>query len=154
MGILKNAVETIQIGLEDYKSIDPRRSLSATRNITSGTHLLFKKKLRQLSPADSDEVLIKKDVLPSFNQESGAISFSGKGNKTVDVFQIKERFKSLGIKVDWATFDQVINLRNTIEHYYTESNVYVINEIIAKSFLIIRDFCNEHLEEVPVELFG
>ena len=154
MGILKNAVETIQIGLEDYKSTDPRRSLSAIRNISSGTLLLFKEKLRQLSPADSDEVLIKKDVLPSFDQESGAISFSGKGNKTVDVFQIKERFKSLGIKVDWGTFDQVINLRNTIEHYYTESTVYVINEIIAKSFLIIRDFCNEHLEEVPVELFG
>lgn len=154
MGILQNAIDTIQIGLEDYVNTDPRRSLSAIRSLSSGTLLLFKEKLRRLSPPGSDDVLIKKEVLPIVDQKSGAISFLGKGEKTVDVFQIKERFKSLEIKVDWKSFDQVIKLRNTIEHYYTEDSTPAINEIVAKSFLIIRDFCNDQLNAQPIELFG
>jgi hypothetical protein len=60
--ILKNAVTSIQIGIEDYHSADERRSLSAVRNLTAGLLLLFKEKLRRLSPAGSDEVLIKKQL--------------------------------------------------------------------------------------------
>lgn len=154
MSILNNAIESLQIGLEDFKNSDPRRSLSAARNISAGVLLLFKEKLRQLSPTDSDEVLIKKDIHPSIDPQSGDVKFEGKGNKTVDVYQIKERFKSLKIDVDWKTFDKVIDLRNNIEHYYTEQSAAVINEIVSKSFIIIRDFCVEHLDEEPAVLLG
>jgi hypothetical protein len=57
--ILENAVSSIQIGIEDYQSNDPRRVLSVVRNLSAGVLLLFKEKLRQLSPDGSDEVLIK-----------------------------------------------------------------------------------------------
>lgn len=40
--LLKNAVSSIQIGIEDYQSKDERRLLSSIRNITSGMLLLFK----------------------------------------------------------------------------------------------------------------
>ena len=76
--ILNNAVQSIQIGVEDYKSSDPRRVLSATRNITAGVLLLFKEKLRQLSPPDSDEVLIKQRIQPEFDANGGVV-FIGDG---------------------------------------------------------------------------
>lgn len=154
MNIFKNAIDTIQIGLEDYKNDDPRRCLSAVRNISSGILLLFKEKLRQLSPTGSDEVLIKKDIRPNLDRAKKDIIFLGKGKKTVDVQQIKERFGTLDIAVDWKTFDQINELRNNIEHYYTDKSPTVITEIISKSFIVIRDFCVEYLEEDPMSLFG
>jgi len=97
MNLLKNAVETIQIGLEDYKNDDPRRSLSAIRNVSSSILLLFKEKLRRLSPLDSDEVLIKSNAEPIIDPKTKSLAFIGEGSKIVDVQQIKQRFTSLGI---------------------------------------------------------
>lgn len=154
MSIIKNAIESIQVGLEDFENKDPKRSLSAARNISAGILLLFKEKLRLLSPKDSDEVLIKKDVLPKQNLQTGEITFEGTGSKTVDVYQIKERFRTLKIDVDWKTFDNLNKIRNNIEHYYVTDNAAVINEIVSKSFIIIRDFCIKNLDEDPATLFG
>lgn len=151
--ILKNAVQSIQIGVEDYKSSDPRRVLSATRNITAGVLLLFKEKLRQLSPSDSDEVLIKQRIQPEFDANGGVV-FKGDGKKTVDVQQIEERFKSLGIDADWKNFKKIVDIRNNIEHYHTKESTGAIKELVAGSFLIIRDFVLKQLDCEPVELLG
>ena len=64
MSILKNAIDSIEIGLEDYNTGEERRFLSATRNLYAGILLLFKYKLVLLSPPDSDEVLIKTSIKP------------------------------------------------------------------------------------------
>ncbi|WP_443936839.1 hypothetical protein [Pedobacter sp. MW01-1-1] len=153
MDILSNAVEAIQIGLEDFKKKDPRRAQSALRNIFAGILLLFKEKLRRISPVDSDEVLIKQTIMPSLDA-SGKLFFQGKGKKTVDVQQIKDRFREFDIKVQWTVFDEINTLRNNIEHYYTDLSPSVVNEVVSKSFKIIRDFCIVYLEEEPSELFG
>jgi hypothetical protein len=150
--ILTNAVQSIQIGIEDYQSTDPRRVLSATRNITAGVLLLFKEKLRQLSPADSDEVLIKERVQPQF--DGGKVVFKGKGDKTVDVWQIKERFKSLNITADLTNLEKVIAIRNKIEHYYADESAGAVKALVASSFLIIRDFVTMELDCEPVDLLG
>ena len=50
VSILKNAIDSIAIGLEDYESTDERRIVSSTRNIFAGILLLFKHKLCELSP--------------------------------------------------------------------------------------------------------
>jgi hypothetical protein len=42
MSILQNAIDSIQIGIEDYENGDDRRSISAVRNIAAGTLLLYK----------------------------------------------------------------------------------------------------------------
>ncbi|AVA34662.1 hypothetical protein RN01_30445 [Cupriavidus sp. SHE] len=151
--ILKNAVQSIQIGVEDFQSADPRRALSATRNIMAGVLLLFKEKLRVMSPKDSDEALIKQNLTPKYGP-SGAVVFKGEGRKTVDVQQIKERFKSLDIDVDWATFDKISKIRNNIEHYLVTESANAIKELVADSFLIIRDFVTKELGEQPVDLLG
>ena len=122
--ILKNAIDSISMGLEDFQlsEKDERRMASCTRNIISGILLLFKYKLAILSPEDSDEVLIKKEILPVCDENNNIVS-QGSGRKTVDVYDIKNRFKSLGIQVSWNELDEVIKYRNEIEHYYTRINI-------------------------------
>ena len=57
--LLNNAITSIQIGVKDYleSEKDPRRVISAVRNIYAGVLLLFKEKLYRLSPQGSNEVL-------------------------------------------------------------------------------------------------
>ena len=66
MSIYKNAIDSILMGLDDYKVAlggDERRYISSTRNLFAGILLLFKEKLSQLSPDGTDEILIKKKQL-------------------------------------------------------------------------------------------
>lgn len=151
--ILKNAIASIQIGVEDYQSGDERRSLSAVRNLTAGILLLFKEKLRRLSPLGSDEVLIKERIRP-IRALDGQVTFRGEGKKTVDVQGIKERFKSLGVGTIFERVDEVMRLRNDIEHYRTAAPVENIKILLAKSFIVIRDFIATELDADPAQLLG
>jgi len=151
--ILSNAVLSIQLGSEDFKSEDPRRALSALRNITAGILLLFKEKLRRLSPSDSNEVLVKRDTKPQRDAD-GNVTLVGVGKKTVDWFQIKEHFKALEIDIDFKRMDKVIDHRNEVEHYMTSVPIASLRGVISDSFTIIRDFCHDYLAIEPVELIG
>ena len=153
MSILQNGIDSIALGIEDYKSSDPRRLISCTRNLLAGILLLFKHKLKELSPADSDDVLIKQRILPIIDSKIG-LMWKGKGKKTVDIQQIRERFDNLGIVLDWDKVEQINNFRNDIEHYYSQLSQNAIRSLIANSFIIIRDFVRIHLERDPLTLLG
>lgn len=153
MSILKNAIDSIAIGLEDYQSPDERRIISSTRNIFAGILLLFKHKLCELSPSDSDEALIKQKVLPTIDA-TGAVNWIGKGKKTVDVQNIKERFKSLNIDVEWERLERINKYRNDIEHYYSTLKTVSVQQLISDSFIIIRDFISDELNEDPKKILG
>lgn len=151
--ILANAVASVQIGVEDYLSEDPRRALSAVRNLSAGILLLFKERLRELSPPDSDEVLIKQHIHPRIDS-FGALSFRGSGKKTVDLRQIKERFKSLGLTADWKRLEGVVNIRNDVEHYCTAEPTSRLKELLADAFIVMRDFITLELKREPLDLLG
>lgn len=153
MSLLENAANSIRLGFEDFDSEDDDRLLSAARNLHAGVLLLYKEKLRRLSPEESEEVLLKKEIRPILD-DKGSIKFVGKGKKTVDISQIKERFKSLNISVDWDKLDKVTNIRNDIEHYYTVASRDAVRGIISQSFLLFRDFVRGELQEDPRELLG
>jgi hypothetical protein len=153
LSIIKNAINSIQIGIEDYENEDDRRSVSAVRNIFAGILLLYKEKLCQLSPDDNKELLIKQNIKPVQNDD-GDIIFKGKDNKTVSVQTIKERFKSLNVVVDWVRFDEINKLRNNLEHYYITESPDAVREIVAKSFILIRNFIANHLNKDPQEVLG
>lgn len=143
MSILDNAIDALECGLQDYEVGTPARLKSSIRNIHSGILLLFKEKLSQLSPPDSDEALIKQKVVPTL--VDGQLIWLGEGKKTVDVQSIQDRFKSLGVSVDWTYLQSVGNIRNEVEHYFSQANSKAIQEAIAKSFVIVRDFMLNHL---------
>jgi hypothetical protein len=153
MTILNNAIDSIALGIEDYKSPDHRRLISCTRNIFAGILLLFKYKLAELSPNNSDEVLIKHKILPQ-NSATGGVIWVGEGRKTVDVQQIRERLTALSITVDWNRVDKINQYRNDIEHYHSSLSHNTVRALITDSFLLIRDFVRIHLDEDPLNLFG
>lgn len=153
MSLLNNAIESIQLGVEDYLMGDSKRYRSAVRNICAGILLLYKEKLYRLSPSHDKELLIKKDIKPVYDR-AGNVIFQGTGKRTVDVQEIKERFNSLKVTVDWKKFQDLNELRNNIEHYYTNKSPDAVREVIAKSFILIRDFINDCLNEEPHQLLG
>lgn len=148
--LLKNAITSLQLGIEDYESSDPRRNISAIRNIYAGILLLYKEKLNRISP---DGLFLKKRIKLNFKQD-GTIDPVAYGDSTVTVQEIQERFKSLSIDNDWERFDKIRKIRNEIEHYYTKNSDAHLKETLSNSFLLIRDFVKKHLKESPVELLS
>ncbi|TYC78772.1 hypothetical protein [Novosphingobium sp. BW1] len=150
--ILDNAVQSIQIGIEDYRNDDPRRLLSAIRNVQAGILLLCKEQLRRLSPPGSVEVLLKQKTRPV--RRGGEIMLVGDGRRTVDQAQIIERFKQLGIEVDWKPLDRLTHHRNDIEHYRFAGTREDLSGSIAGSAKIIRQLVNDVLDTDPLALLG
>lgn len=153
MSILNNAKDSIIMGLEDYSLAEPKRMISCTRNLFSGILLLFKHKLVSLSPADSNEALIKQKILPKLSA-AGEVGWIGQGKKTVDAQQIRERFEALGISVRWERVEAINTFRNDIEHYYTQLSGDAIRALLSNSFLVIRDFLSQHLAMDPKGFLG
>ncbi len=151
--LLTNAVAAIRLGVEDYQSPDDARLISAVRNITAGVLLLFKEKLRRLSPPESGEALLKQKLRPAFGP-SGQIIFVGTGQKTVDVRQIEERFKALGVTADWERFQKLSKLRNDLEHYYTTASPAVVQGALSDAFDVLRSFVTLELGVEPLDLLG
>lgn len=151
MSLFENALHSIQIGVEDFGSDDPRRILSAVRNVQAGVLLLCKEKLRRLSP--DGELLLKQKLEPILGA-GGLLVFKGSGKKTVDTQGIKERFKSLGIKLDWARVDEITSIRNDMEHLFYNGGRKLAQQAVSDAFLVIRDLLTKVLEEEPVGALG
>ncbi len=151
--ILSNAVASIQLGMEDFESNDPRRALSAVRNFTAGMLLLFKEKLRQLSPTGSDDALIKQKVVPVMD-DKGSVTFKGVGTKTVDFQQIKDQFGALGISIDWKAAEAIQRARNDLEHMHATAPSASLRELIANLLPLVRSFITLQLHLEPLSLFG
>jgi hypothetical protein len=153
MDLLDNAIESIQVGVEDYQSGTRPRLLSAVRNIHAGILLLYKEALRKMSPAGSNDALMMAKIVPS-RDSSGKVVFIGEGKKTADTQQIKERFEVLSIKTDWKRFERINETRNDVEHRYPRLDQKGLEGLISDSFLLVRDFIATELHDDPLELLG
>ena len=148
--LLKNAIISIKIGVNDYLSTDPNRVFSCVRNLYSGLILLFKAKLLDLCPADSAEVLIKKNIIPVINGTK--LVFKGSGKQTIDTKGIEERFRTLNIKTNWKIIVKIQNERNNIEHYFSEVGVDVLRGLIVDTFNVATDFIKNEIKKEPKDL--
>ncbi|WP_457568328.1 hypothetical protein [Desulfurobacterium sp.] len=156
--LLENAISSIQLGIEDYKmsAQDPKRVISAIRNIYAGVLLLFKEKLARLSPKEFGEppILIRKKLKLELEITSNGLEIKKEKN-TVNYDGIKERFKALGIEVDWRRLDRARSIRNDIEHYKLNLTPKEVEETIWILFPVIQDFIKNHLDnKKPSELLG
>lgn len=136
MSILKNAIDSIALGLEDYEfsESDERRIISCTRNIYAGILLLFKHQLSSI-----DEALIW---------------IGDKRKNTIKPDGIKKKFEELGITVEWNRIENIKKYRNDTEHYFSVLEHKAVQGLISNSFIIIRDFISEQLQQDPKELLG
>ncbi|WP_295842075.1 hypothetical protein [uncultured Xanthomonas sp.] len=143
--IYRNALNAIQVGVEDFNNGSPPRLSSAVRNLTAGILLLCKEKLRRLSP--EDEILIWKQILPSLDDD-GNVIFEKSGKTTVDVSEIIARFKSCGIDVDANLLHRITGIRNRVEHHHVD-DVSQIRGAFADGLLFLSQFMPKHLGVDP-----
>ena len=151
-GLLKNAVDSLVIGVEDFAANDERRTLSAVRNFYAGTLLLAKEVIVRKAPnADPDEVIgAKYKPVPD---GSGGVKHVQEGYGTVDFNTIATRFKDFGIKANPSQLKKLNNIRNDIEHRFTTENDAAIREAIATAFPLVSAFFHE-IDESPFEHLG
>jgi len=153
VSLIVNAVGAIQIAIEDFESSDDRRLHAAIRNLHAGILLLCKVKLQRLSPQGSNEVLLKQKVEPH-RAADGTITWVGTGKKTVDQQSIKERFKSLGVSLEWKQLESINDIRNNTEHYYFQGTRMQAQQAFAEACVLIRQLLTDVLDEEAVALIG
>ena len=151
--LLKNAVVSIQLGLEDFAADDERRIISAARNVYAGTLLLAKEVLRRWSPPSSNELLVRAHKR-AVREEKGGVRLVGHGRNTINRPETQRTFRELQLDTDLRGLDRLAEIRNDIEHRHSEHAPELIREAIADATPIIRDLIVRELKEQPASLLG
>jgi hypothetical protein len=117
--LLQNAVTSIRMGIEEYSSDKPDRSLSAVRNFYAGVLLLAKEVLVRAAPnADPDEIIgARYKPVPD---GTGSVTHVPDGHRTIDFDTIGKRFKDFKLDIDQAALGELNKIRNEIEHRFTD----------------------------------
>jgi hypothetical protein len=150
--LFDNAVQSLQIGIEDYQSNDPRRPLSAVRNFYAGVLLLAKEVLIRAAPnADPSDVLSTR--YKPVPDGSGGVEFTSASHQTIDFETIGTRFADFGLPINKAALTDLNRIRGAIEHYYTEQPSEAVREAIAKAFPVVVDLFRL-AEEEPSDVLG
>jgi hypothetical protein len=139
--LFDNAIQSIQLGIEDYQANDPRRAVSAVRNFYAGVLLLAKEVLSPQAPnADPSELLgARYKPVPDGR---GGVRYEATSNQTIDFATLGDRFKDFGLKIDRASLNDLNRIRNAIEHYCTDESRETVREAIAKAFPVVVDLFN------------
>jgi len=150
--LVKNAIISIQLGIEDYQSNDPRRPISAIRNFYAGVLLLGKQCLLNAAPAaDPMEILASKFV--PVPDGDGGVVHKPRGYGTIDVSELQQRFKDFGLGWPPGDVGTLQKLRNNFEHYHSAAPKETIRQAIAACFPTIGGFF-AILELSPPEELG
>ena len=155
-GLFKNAVESIQLGVEDYQiEDDPKRAVSAVRNFYAGVLLLAKEVLaRKASEADLEDV-IHASYKP-VSDGNGGVAFKPASRKTIGFATIRTRFKDFGLPIKLfklSVLNDLNAVRNDLEHYYSDKPREQVREVIARSFPLVSSLLRS-INEAPKEVLG
>lgn len=137
--IFVNAITSIKLGIEDFQTGDDDRMLSAARNYYAGLLLLAKECLVNAVPeADAMEVIgAKFKPVPDGH---GGVDHVVMGYTTVDLAQLKTRFKDFGLAWPDANITNLQRFRNDLEHHHLKEPASALSEAIASSFPMVVDF--------------
>ncbi len=150
--LFDNAVQSIQLGVEDYQSNDPRRAVSAVRNFYAGVLLLAKEVLVRAAPNANPAEVLGVHYKP-ISDESGGVQFTPASRRTIDFETIGTRFADFGLPINKLALDDLKRIRTDVEHYYTDKPREAVREAIAKAFPVVADLFRL-AEEVPSEVLG
>ena len=150
--LFDNAIVSIKLGIEDFKSNDDRRPVSAVRNFYAGVLLLGKQCLINAAPnADPMEILASRFV--PIPDDEGGVRHEPKGFRTIDFHELRERFKSLDLKWPSGNIDGLQKLRNELEHYHSAAPTKSIQQAIAECFPLVEGFF-QILDKDPASSLG
>ncbi|TKD51432.1 hypothetical protein [Sphingomonas baiyangensis] len=150
--LLDNAVASIRIGVQDYRSPDDHRHLSAVRNYYAGILLLAKAVLVRRFPNEDPDLLLAAKLRPQAGP-NGTVEIVPEGQTTIDFQTIGRRFRDLGIAFDPALLAGLNKIRNDIEHRFSPLGRAAIVEAIAKGFPAAGQLFRL-LDEDPAILLG
>ncbi|MCQ8782910.1 hypothetical protein [Mangrovibrevibacter kandeliae] len=147
-----NAVKSIKMGIEDYAVDTPSRALSAVRNFYAGVLLLGKEVLiRKVPLADPDEVIGAR-YMPVPNDQGG-VEHVNEGGQTINFHTLGKRFKAFKIPIDTRELEELNDLRNNIEHRFTDQPAQAVREAIARAFPITVAMFHQAGEH-PADVLG
>jgi hypothetical protein len=150
--LFQNAVDSLQLGIEDYRQNSRARALSAVRNFYAGTLLLAKEVLvRKVPDADPDDILGAK--YKPVSDGSGGVNYEAIGRTTIDFAQVGERFNDFNLAISHAQLKDLNRIRNEIEHLYTNAALDAVREAIAKAFPVVVELFRL-ADEDPREVLG
>jgi DNA-directed RNA polymerase subunit RPC12/RpoP len=134
--LFDNAIQSIQLGVEDFGANDPKRTLSAVRNFYAGTLLLAKEVLVRAAPKASPDTILaaRLKVVPD---GKGDVLTKSVGHRTIDFVDIGERFKDFGLQIDHSALQDLNRIRAEVEHLYTTTRREKVQEAIAKAFPVV-----------------
>lgn len=150
--LFKNAVGIIRVGVQDYRSTDDHRHVSAVRNYYAGILLLGKAVLARRFPNEEPDKLIAANLKP-ISGPNGRVEFVPASQTTIDFATIGRRFEDLGIPSDYRLLKELNRIRNDAEHKYSSLSREAIVEVIAKGFPAAAQLFRL-VDEDPVALLG
>lgn len=152
--LLKNAIDSIILGVQDSRKKDPRRVVSAIRNVYAGVLLLCKQVLWNASPDGSNGSLIYKDTHLKMINGKGLMVPKSIHGRTIDRSEIEKRFKELDLDLDWQGLRKLSQIRNDAEHLFMRDDTQSAEEALAAAMPIIVSLFNNHLKMDPSRSFG
>jgi DNA-directed RNA polymerase subunit RPC12/RpoP len=150
--LLENALTSIQLGVEDYQSNDPRRPVSAVRNFYAGVLLLGKHCLLAAAP-EADPMQVLATRYKPVPDNDGGVEFEPKGQATIDLQELKDRFSDFDIPWPSGDIKKLQKLRNNLEHYHSPAPKEEMREAIAQCFPLVEGFCR-YVEITPSDALG
>lgn len=132
-GLFDNAVGSIRVGVQDYRSPEDHRHISAVRNYYAGILLLAKEVLIRRFPNEDPDKLIASNLKPVAGP-NGTVEFVPATHNTIDFATIGKRFDDLGIDFDHKLLRGLNAIRNDVEHKFSTLTRAAIIEAIAKGF--------------------
>ena len=151
--LFKNAIESIELGIEDYQANEPKRALSAVRNFYAGTLLLAKEVLIREAPnANAKDMLAAR--LKLVPDGKGGAKFKAASERTIDFTEIGQRFNDFGLTIDQRALRALNRIRNDIEHNYTNASHGAVRDAIARALPVVVDLFRLAGEEPRLVLGG
>ncbi len=131
--LFENAIQSIRLGVEDYQAGEPARALSAVRNFYAGVLLLAKEVLVRKAPNAGESEIIAANYNP-VPDKTGGVKYIPKSRRTIDLNTIGQRFKDFGISIDQKALKELSEIRNDIEHLYSQEPDDAVRQALAKAF--------------------
>ena len=153
--LLANAIDSIRIGVEDYETGEPARTLSAVRNLHAGLLLLTKWVLVDTVPKASEDDVIAEAYEPKPDGDGG-VKYVPVGKRTISLQHIQRRFKTFGLNLSQETkqrLESLATVRNAVEHRYAGTAGASLRQTVSEAFLVAAEFFRLGGVD-PVDLLG
>ena len=150
--LFDNAIQSIQLGVEDYQDDDPKRAVSSVRHFYAGVLLLTKEVLARQVPETDPKQVVSARYKP-VPDEAGGVSFVPASPHTIDFMTIGERFGDFGLGIDKSALNALNRIRNDLEHYFSDKPHEAVREAIAKAFPVVAQLFRL-IDEAPHDRLG